>query len=147
MGEGPRAPRRGAEHPLAALRVPIDLDGHAVGVIECGPKRTGRLDDDDRAIVVALAAQAALAVHNARLKAQVDDRNAALTVSRSRLVRAQESERPGLGVVVISQYLDAEYPSISCAMAPTGSATSSKNALETPTTSSTPSTPSQAVDP
>lgn len=76
-----------------SLRVPIELDGETVGVIECGPKRAGKLDDEDEAIVTALAGQAALAVHNARLTALVEERNAELAASRSRLVRAQEDER------------------------------------------------------
>ncbi len=78
---------------MPAVSVPIRLDGDELGTIECGPKRTGRLDADDVAVLTSLATQAALAVRNARLKALVDERNAELAASRARLVRAQDEER------------------------------------------------------
>lgn len=79
--------------PTPALVMPIKLDGDELGRIECGPKRTGRLDADDVAVIASLATQAALAVRNARLKALVEERNAELAASRARLVRAQDDER------------------------------------------------------
>ena len=70
----------------AALTVPIELDGERLGVVECGPRRQGALTPDDTALVVTFARQAALAVRNVRLTAELER-------SRGRLVRAQEVER------------------------------------------------------
>lgn len=76
-----------------ALSVPIELDGEALGVVECGPKLVGELDDEDAAVVATLARQAALAVRNVRLTTQLRDRTAELAASRARLIRAEEQER------------------------------------------------------
>jgi signal transduction histidine kinase len=73
-----------AEEPV--LAVPIVLDGEHLGVVECGPRATGPLTDDDAAVVATLARQAALAVRNVRLTAELE-------ASRLRLVRAQDAER------------------------------------------------------
>jgi signal transduction histidine kinase len=70
----------------AALTVPIELDGERLGVVECGPRRQGTLTADDTALVATFARQAALAVRNVRLTAELER-------SRGRLVRAQELER------------------------------------------------------
>jgi signal transduction histidine kinase len=69
-----------------ALSVPIELDGEQLGVVECGPRRQGALTPDDAALVATFARQAALAVRNVRLTAELER-------SRARLVRAQEVER------------------------------------------------------
>jgi len=69
-----------------ALTVPIELDGDRLGVVECGPKQQGTLSADDAALVATFARQAALAVRNVRLTAELER-------SRARLVRAQETER------------------------------------------------------
>lgn len=69
-----------------ALTVPIELDGERLGVVECGPRRQGALSTDDAALVATFARQAALAVRNVRLTAELER-------SRSRLVRTQELER------------------------------------------------------
>jgi signal transduction histidine kinase len=69
-----------------ALSVPIELDGERLGVVECGPRRQGTLSSDDAALVATFAKQAALAVRNVRLTAELER-------SRARLVRAQEVER------------------------------------------------------
>jgi signal transduction histidine kinase len=69
-----------------ALTVPIHLDDERLGVVECGPKLNGHLTEDDRAVVTTFARQAALAVRNVRLTAELER-------SRARLVRAQEAER------------------------------------------------------
>lgn len=74
----------GDEEPT--LSVPIVLDGVRLGVVECGPKRAGVISDADEAVVTTLARQAALAVRNVRLTAELEH-------SRARLVRAQEVER------------------------------------------------------
>ena len=76
----------GAAEPGPALTAPIELDGERLGVIECGPRRHGALTADDAALVTSLARQAALAVRNVRLTAELDR-------SRAHLVRAQERER------------------------------------------------------
>lgn len=68
------------------LTVPIVLDGERLGVVECGPKRSGTLTADEEAMVATLARQAALAVRNVRLTAELE-------ASRLRLVRAQDAER------------------------------------------------------
>lgn len=68
------------------LTVPIVLDDERLGVVECGPKQAGALTGADEAVVVTLARQAALAVRNVRLTAELE-------ASRLRLVRAQDAER------------------------------------------------------
>lgn len=74
----------GDEEPV--LTVPIVLDGERMGLVECGPKRSGAFTADDEAVVTTLAQQAALAVRNVRLTAELER-------SRARLVRAQDAER------------------------------------------------------
>lgn len=69
-----------------ALSVPIVLGDERLGVVECGPKKSGAFTADDEALVTTLARQAALAVRNVRLTAELEQ-------SRVRLVRAQEAER------------------------------------------------------
>jgi signal transduction histidine kinase len=69
-----------------ALTVPIELDGEQLGVVECGPPRQGPLSADDATLVATFARQAALAVRNVRLTAELER-------SRARLVRAQDVER------------------------------------------------------
>ncbi len=68
------------------LQVPIVLDDERLGVVECGPKQSGAFTADDEAVVATLARQAALAVRNFRLTAELER-------SRARLVRAQDAER------------------------------------------------------
>ncbi len=83
------------------LTVPINLGTEALGVLQCGPRTNGApLTDEDRDLVVTLARQAALAVRNVKLTAELADRLAEvrrqateLERSRVRLVRAQETER------------------------------------------------------
>ena len=75
------------------LVVPIVLDGDELGVVECGPKRTGAIDEEDEAIVRTFARQAAAAVRNVRLTTQLLDHADELAASRARLVRAEETER------------------------------------------------------
>lgn len=74
----------GDEEP--ALTVPIVLGEELVGVVECGPKLSGSLTAADEVVVATFARQAALAVRNVRLTAELER-------SRARLVRAQEAER------------------------------------------------------
>lgn len=68
------------------LAVPIVLGEERLGVVECGPKETGQITDEDTAVVTTFARQAALAVRNLRLAAELEG-------SRARLVRAQEAAR------------------------------------------------------
>ena len=80
------APDEAPHGQVPALTVPIELDGERLGVVECGPRRQGVLTADDAALVTTFAKQAALAVRNVRLTAELER-------SRARLVRAQEAER------------------------------------------------------
>ena len=72
---------------------PIVLDGELLGVLECGPKRAGTWTDDDRAVLDTFAAQAALAVRNVRLTEHLASHAQDIAASRTRLVKAQETER------------------------------------------------------
>ncbi len=97
LGPGPHSDRR--EEP--ALTVPIILGSEVLGEVRCGPRANGvSLSEDDRSLVVTLARQAALAIRNVKLTAELGDRLAEvrdqateLAQSRVRLVRAQEAER------------------------------------------------------
>jgi signal transduction histidine kinase len=61
------------------LSVAIGAGDEEIGTIECGPKLSGAIDDDEKHLVQTLAAQVALAVINARLA--------------GRIVNAAEAER------------------------------------------------------
>ena len=70
------------------------------GTFECGPRRDGPLLDEDRRLLAHLAAQAATAVSNVRLAAELADRltvierqAAELAASRARLVKSTDDER------------------------------------------------------
>jgi len=85
----------------AALTIDIVLGDERLGEVRCGPRRNGLpLTADDEQLVGTLARQAALAVRNVKLTAELGDRlrqvseqATELERSRLRLVRAQESER------------------------------------------------------
>jgi len=84
----------------AALVVPLEHLKEFAGVIECGPKSEGALDQRDRDLLSALASQASLALRNARLAADLTDqleviRGQAreLAASRARIVQGQDEER------------------------------------------------------
>ena len=87
--------------PAPALTVPIVLGTELLGHVQCGPRSSGAgLTDEDRELVVTLARQAALAVRNVKLTAELSERlqqvgaqAAELERSRAQLVRAQETER------------------------------------------------------
>ncbi len=79
--------------PDAEVEVPVVLDGKQLGVVACGPKRAGLWTDDDRTVVATFARQAALAVRNVRLTENLAAHASELAASRTRLVKAQESER------------------------------------------------------
>jgi signal transduction histidine kinase len=84
-----------------ALTVPIVLGAELLGHVECGPRSNGTpLSAEDEELVVTLARQAALAVRNVKLTAELSERlqevraqAAELERSRARLVRAQDTER------------------------------------------------------
>ncbi len=76
-GSGSTTGEVGDEHPV--LTVPIRAGDEGFGIIECGPKSEGPLDEDERQLVRTLAGQVGLAVMNARLA--------------GRIVTAAESER------------------------------------------------------
>jgi signal transduction histidine kinase len=85
---------------VPALVVPLTYAGEALGAIECGPRRDGPLLDEDRSLLVHLASQAAAAVHNLHLSAQlaarfevIREQAAELAASRERIARAQDAER------------------------------------------------------
>ena len=90
-------PADAAEPAHVAPLLQADL---VLGRIECGPRRDGPLLDEDRRLLAHLAAQAATAVSNVRLNAELADRLAVierqaaeLTASRARLVRSTDDER------------------------------------------------------
>jgi signal transduction histidine kinase len=91
-------PRRDGE---PVLTVPIVLGSEMLGQVECGPRSNGTpLTEQDRELVATLARQAALAVRNVKLTAEladrlqeVQDQAGELEQSRVRLVKAQETER------------------------------------------------------
>jgi signal transduction histidine kinase len=80
--------------------IPVTYAGSVLGRIECGPRRDGPLLAEDRALLRHLAAQAATAVRNLHLAAELSTRlevirrqAAQLTASRARIARAQDAER------------------------------------------------------
>ncbi len=79
--------------PDAEVAVPVLLDGQHLGVVACGPKHAGGWSEDDRVVVETFARQAALAVRNVRLTEHLAAHAHEIAASRSRLVKAQESER------------------------------------------------------
>jgi signal transduction histidine kinase len=64
-----------------------------LGRIEVGPRRRGDYGDAERAVLRTVAGQAAAAVANVRLSAQLAEQLRELTASRERLVAAQDDER------------------------------------------------------
>jgi signal transduction histidine kinase len=90
----------GTEPGEPALVVPLADAGAPLGRIECGPRRDGPLLDDDRRLLQHLAGQAATAVRNLHLTAELSSRltvireqAADLAASRARIVTAQDAER------------------------------------------------------
>ncbi len=83
-----------------ALVVPLAQAGTTVGRIECGQRRDGPLLEEDRRLLASLAGQAATALRNLQLAAELRARlevirsqASALTASRARVVQAQDAER------------------------------------------------------
>jgi signal transduction histidine kinase len=83
-----------------ALAVPLTHAGTMLGRIECGHRLDGPLLDEDRRLLASLAGQAATAVRNAHLTAELSARlevirrqTTELTASRARVASAQDAER------------------------------------------------------
>jgi signal transduction histidine kinase len=88
------------EDATAAVAFPLVHEGQHLATIECGPKREGELTEEDRRMLHTLGRQAALAIRNSRLTAELSVRidevqrqSRELAASRSRLVTAQDEER------------------------------------------------------
>jgi len=89
-----------AEEPTLSSHLLVADSKTPVGVIECGPKLEGKYSEQDQSLLDTLARQAALAVRNAGLAAELSarldeirDQAGELAASRARIVHAQESER------------------------------------------------------
>ncbi|TMR88630.1 sensor histidine kinase [Nonomuraea basaltis] len=90
----------GGEPAEPALVVPLVEGGEELGRIECGPRHDGPLLDEERRLLQQLARQAATAVRNLHLTAELTTRLAVirrqaddLAASRARIVTAQDAER------------------------------------------------------
>jgi signal transduction histidine kinase len=91
----------GADEPAEPeLVVPLTQAGTVLGRIECGPRRDGPLLDEDRRLLASLAGQAATAVRNLHLTAELSARlevirtqAGQLAASRARMLAAQDTER------------------------------------------------------
>jgi signal transduction histidine kinase len=99
-GSAPLAGEAGIGGDEPSLVVPLTHAGVVLGRIECGPRPDGPLLTEDRALLGHLAGQAATAVGNLYLAAELANRlevirrqATELTASRARLARAQDTER------------------------------------------------------
>jgi signal transduction histidine kinase len=81
------------QNSYAELITPLVHDDALVGVIECGPSRAGGYRESDEELVAALGHQAALAVRNSKLSAELAARLQELEASRQRIVQAEEAGR------------------------------------------------------
>ena len=77
----------------AVLSAPLVHGNDVIGVIECGPKLDGSYVPADQELLSTLGRQAALAIHNSLLSAELSDRLEELAASRARLVQAEEAGR------------------------------------------------------
>jgi signal transduction histidine kinase len=78
---------------VADLSAPLVHGDRVVGEIECGPKVEGRYQSADQDLLTTLGRQAALAIRNSQLSAELSDHVAELAASRARLVQAEEAGR------------------------------------------------------
>lgn len=74
------------------LSVPLERGGATIGQIECGPK-DGGYEPADVELLTTLARQAATAIANVQLTAELAERLHELARSRARIVTAQDTER------------------------------------------------------
>ena len=77
----------------AALSAPLSNAGQRFGEIHCGASAHGRVYTGERELLATLAGQAALALRNARLAAELRERFEELRASRARIVEAEEGAR------------------------------------------------------
>ena len=82
-----RAPTR------PVIQVPLVHVSEVVGIIECGPKIDGRYTAADEQLLETFGRQAALAISNSQLSAELSERLNELAASRVRLVHAEETGR------------------------------------------------------
>ena len=75
------------------LSAPLVHGDQVIGIIECGPKLDGGYQPSDQDLLSTLGRQAALAIHNSLLSAELSDRLDELAASRARLVQAEEAGR------------------------------------------------------
>jgi signal transduction histidine kinase len=83
----------GSDGETVHLSAPLIHDDHTIGVIECGPKVESSYEDADQELLNNLGRQAALAIRNSQLSAELSDRLEELAASRARLVQAEEAGR------------------------------------------------------
>ena len=76
-----------------ALSAPLVHGEGVIGVIECGPKVDGRYQAADQELLNMLGRQAALAIRNSQLSAELSEHVDELAASRARLVQAEEVGR------------------------------------------------------
>ena len=77
----------------AKLSAPLVVGDRVVGEIECGPKVEGGYQAADQELLNTLGRQAALAIRNSQLSAELSDHLEELAASRARLVQAEEVGR------------------------------------------------------
>ena len=77
----------------ADLSAPLMQGDRVIGVLECGPKFEGGYGPADQELLSTLGRQAAMAIHNSLLSAELSDRLEELAASRARLVQAEEAGR------------------------------------------------------
>jgi signal transduction histidine kinase len=82
-----------SEAATAELSAPLVHGDQVIGVIECGPKLEGGYEAGDQELLNTLGRQAALAIRNSQLSAELTDRLEELAASRARLVQAEEAGR------------------------------------------------------
>src|SRR5207244_7155853 len=83
-----------------ALSAPLVHREERIGEIDCGPKRDGAFSTEDHELLTAIGLQAALAIRNAALTAELAERPAEiehqtqeLTASGTRTIQAEEAGR------------------------------------------------------
>lgn len=75
------------------LCAPLLHGEQAIGEIQCGPRRQSTYSAADQELLATLGRQAALAIRNSQLTAELSDRLEELAASRIRLVQAEETGR------------------------------------------------------
>ena len=85
--------RAGDESRGPVTTMPLVTGSEAIGELRCGPRREGQLTDADRELADAFARQAALALRNAQLTAELSARLEDLAASRVRLLQAEDAAR------------------------------------------------------